>query len=379
MIYVDHAAASPLSAAALNAMLPLLREDFGNPSSPHEAGRRAAHALFAARVTMAECLDCSPREVCFTSGGSESDNQALFTMAELGKAAGKNHLVSTAQEHPAVLRALDRLRARGWEVTLVCPDQNGLISPADIGRALRPDTAGVSVMAANNETGVRQPVAEIGALCRKQGVLFHTDAVAAAGRVPLSFSALQADLLSLSGHKFGGPKGTGALLARRGISPVPLILGGGQERGSRAGTENVPAIVGMAAALEQSCSALPASMAETAALRDLLLEGLSALPGVRVTGLDAPRMPGVVHACFEGLESEELLMLLDEGGVCASAGSACSSGALEPSHVLRAMGVPPALARGALRISLGPENTEGEVRVLLDLIARCSARLRRAA
>lgn len=376
MIYADHAATAPLRPEALAAMLPLLGENFGNPSSTHSAGQAAARALAAARGEMAAALGCIAREITFTSGGTEADNQALRTAAALGAASGKRHLVVGAIEHPAVLRTLAALSEQGFAVTLVPPDAQGVVRAQAVAQALRPDTAAVSVMYANNETGTLQPAAEIAALCRARGVLCHTDAVQAAGQLPLSFAALDVDFLSLSAHKFGGPKGTGALIARRGITPVPLLYGGRQERGARAGTENTAAIAGMAAALTAACRALPQTVPALIALRERLIAGLSKLPAARLTGGGAPRAPGIVHFCFAGVESETLLLLLDEAGVCASAGSACEAGALEPSHVLRSMGVPEIWAHGAVRFSLGAENTPAEIDAIICAVREIVTRLR---
>ncbi len=378
MIYADHAATAPLSPAALAAMLPLLQETCGNPSSTHAAGQAAARVLADARLRMAAALGCTGREVFFTSGGTEADGQALLTMAALGAAAGKKHLVSTAFEHPAVLRTLEHLEKHGFSVTLVTPQPDGVVREADVAAALREDTAGVSVMLANNEVGTLQPAAEIAALCRERQILCHTDAVQAAGQVPVNFDALGVDLLSLSAHKFGGPKGTGALLARRGIQPYALLRGGRQERGVRAGTENVPAIAGMAAALEEAVQGQQRRMQAVTALREQLIGGLETVPGARLTGSRTARVPGIVHFCFAGVESETLLVLLDEAGICASAGSACEAGALEPSHVLRSMAVPPKEAAGALRLSLGPENTPAEIETIIRTVRHTVARLRRS-
>lgn len=377
MIYADHAATTQVSPAALDAMLPYLRQTFGNPSSSHSAGMAAARGLFDARAQIADCVGCLAREVIFTSGGSEADNQALLTMARIGRETGKTHLVASAFEHPAILQTLKMLERYGFFVTLVAPDATGIVQPEQIAAAMQKQTVGVSVMLANNEIGTLQPVEEIARLCREQGVLCHCDAVQAVGHVPVSFQKLGVDLLSLSGHKFTGPKGVGALIAKQGLELEPVIRGGGQERGVRAGTENMPGIAGMAAALRFECDRLPEYMQKVTRLRDQLAEGVLGIPGAHLTGDFTRHTPGIVHLCMEGLESETMLYLLNEAGICASAGSACSAGALTPSHVLHSMGIADELARGALRFSLGAENTEAEVKEIVQTLRQICTRLRK--
>lgn len=376
MIYADHAATSPMTPAALQAYLRGTERLWANPSSLYGPARQAKAALEGARGELARCLGASPREILFTSGGSEADNQALRTGAYLGAKAGKRHLLSTKIEHPAVLRTLEALGQEGFDVTLLEPDGLGRVDPAAVEAALRPDTALVSVMLANNEVGTLEPLAEIGKLCRSRGVLLHTDAVQAVGQIPVDAPALGVDLLSLSAHKFGGPKGIGALYCRRGLQALPLIRGGGQERGKRAGTEDLPGILAMAAALTEAVSRMAENRDRLQNLRDRLIRGLLALPGVRLNGDPVNRLPGNVHVSFRDIEGETLLLLLDEAGICASAGSACSSGSLEPSHVLRAMGVPSDYLGGSLRLTLGPENTETEIGTILSEVQKALTRLR---
>ena len=375
-VYADHAATTKISPAALAAMLPCFTEVYGNPSSPHAAGQAASHFLVHARSMIARCLNCRPEELTFTSGGSESDTQALLSAARNGAKQGKRHIVSTAFEHHAVLRTLERLSREGFTIELLPVGPTGTVTAAQVAAALRPDTCLVSVMYANNEIGSVLPVGELGALCRELGVAFHTDAVQAAGHLPIDVQAQSIDLLSLSAHKFNGPKGAGVLYARRGTPLVSLIEGGAQERGKRAGTENLPAIVGMAAALEESCAHMAENAARVSALRDRLAAGLSAIPHSRLNGDPNHRLPGTVSLCFEGVEGEALLLLLDAAGICASSGSACASGSLEPSHVLLALGLPPEAANGALRLSLGTENTDDEIDYLLAEIPKAVAALR---
>ena len=325
---------------------------------------------------MARCIGALPREICFTSGGSEADNQALRGAAWLGKQRGKTHLISTAIEHHAVLHTLDRLKEEGFDVTLIGVDETGIVRPEDVAAAMREDTALVSVMYANNEIGTIQPIAEIGALCRQRGVLFHTDAVQAVGHLPIDVRRDNIDLLSLSGHKFCGPRGTGALYIRQGLSLRPLIEGGAQERGRRAGTENLPAIAGMAAALDEACSGMEARNVRLCALRDRLIAGLAQIPHSLLNGDPVRRLPGNVNFCFEGIEGETLLLLLDEQGIQASSGSACTSGSLDPSHVLLALGRSRETARGSLRLSLGAENTEEDVDTIIRETGKAVAALR---
>ena len=377
MIYLDNAATTRLSDTALQAMTPYLQEQYGNPSSLYAFGQQAQEALTAARGTVARCLNAAdPREITFTSGGSEADNQALRSAAYMGARKGKKHLISTAIEHHAVLHTLAALEKEGFSVTLVPVPENGIVRPADIAAAIRPDTCLVSVMFANNEIGTIQPVGEIGALCREKGILFHTDAVQAAGHLPIDVQAQNIDLLSLSAHKFHGPKGAGVLYARKGVVLTPLIQGGAQERGKRAGTENVPAIMGMAAALEEACLHREENAAAMARLRDKLIEGLSRIPHSVLNGDREQRLPGNVHFCFEGIEGESMLLLLDDAGICASSGSACTSGSLDPSHVLLAIGRPHEIAHGSLRLTLSPATTEAEIDRTVEEVTRVVAYLR---
>lgn len=375
-IYLDNAATTRISPAALRAMLPCLEEHYGNPSSLYAFGQDARERLERARAQIAARLHCEAKEVYFTSGGSEADNQALRSAARIGAAKGKRHIVSTAFEHHAVLHTLDRLREEGFEVTLLDVHGDGLVRPAEVAAAIRPDTCLVSVMYANNEIGTIQPVAEIGRICREKGVLFHTDAVQAAGYLPIDVQEQNIDLLSLSAHKFHGPRGAGVLYARTGVRLTPLIEGGAQERGCRAGTENLPAIVGMAAALEEACRDGDARRVRVAALRDRLIHGLARIPHAVLNGDPVQRLPGNVNFCFEGIEGESLLLLLDDEGICASSGSACTSGSLDPSHVLLAIGRPHEIAHGSLRLTLSEQTTEEEIDYTIDAVTRAVARLR---
>jgi len=375
-IYADHAATTPVSEAALAAMMPCFREIYGNPSSLHTPGQRAAEKLAEAREVFARLLNVEPREITFTSGGSESDNQALRSGAAWGAKKGKRHIVSTKFEHHAVLHTLQALEKEGFEVTLLDIPENGIVTAEQVKAALREDTCLVSVMFANNEIGTIQPVAEIGRVCREAGVLFHTDAVQACGHVLVNIKELNVDMLSLSAHKFHGPKGVGVLYARRGIPLVNVIHGGAQERGKRAGTENVPAICGAAAAFEAACANLESEAERLTALRDKLIAGLTKLPHTVLNGDAQRRLPGNVHLCFEGIEGESLLLLLDARGIAASSGSACTSGSLDPSHVLLALGRPHEVAHGSLRLTLGVGNTEEEVDYMLREIPKVVEYLR---
>ena len=376
MIYADNAATTRMSEAAVAAMLPAMREGYGNPSSLYAFGQEAKERLEAAREQIARCLGCDAREVTFTSGGSEADNQALRSAAALGARRGKRHIVSTAFEHHAVLHTLRRLEQEGFSVTLLDVHENGIVRPEEIAAAIREDTCLVSVMYANNEIGTVQPIAEIGAICREKGVLFHTDAVQAVGHIPVDVRRDNIDMLSLSGHKFHGPKGVGVLVCRRGIPLTPLIEGGAQERGKRAGTENVPAICGMAAALAESCEKREENARRLAVLRDRLIAGLTAIPHSALNGDAVSRLPGNVNVCFEGIEGESLLLLLDDKGVCASSGSACTSGSLDPSHVLLAIGRPHEVAHGSLRLTLSEENTAEEVETIIAAVTEVVQYLR---
>ena len=367
-IYADNAATTKMSQLALDAMMPYMQNIYGNPSSLHSAGQEAAEALVTARESMAALLGCEPRELYFTSGGSEADNQAILSAARIGARRNKKHIISTAFEHHAVLHTLKKLEREGYEVTLLDVHENGMVSAAQVAEAIREDTCLVTVMYANNEIGSVMPIAEIGAVCREKGVLFHTDAVQAAGHLDIDVAAQNIDMLSLAAHKFHGPKGVGALYVRKGIVLSNLIEGGAQERGKRAGTENVPAIMGMAAAFADACAHRDENNAHMQKLRDKLIAGLSTIPHAVLNGDREHRLPGNVHFCFEGIEGESLLLLLDMKGICASSGSACTSGSLEPSHVLLAIGRPHEIAHGSLRLSLCPENTEEEVDYMLKAI-----------
>ncbi len=368
MIYADNAATTKMSRAAVEAMLPFLEEEYGNPSSLYSFGQKAKEALEDARNRIAACLGADPREITFTSGGSESDNQAIFSAAKQGEKKGKKHIVSTAFEHHAVLHTLEKLRKQGFEITLLDVHSDGLVTPEQVRDAIREDTCLVTVMFANNEIGTIQPIREIGAVCREKGVLFHTDAVQAVGHVAIDVKEQNVDMLSLSAHKFHGPKGIGALYARRGVILDNVINGGAQERGKRAGTENVAAIVGMARALEDACAGLEDYTARITALRDRLIEGLDAIPYSELNGDRTHRLPGNVNFCFEGIEGESLLLLLDDKGICASSGSACTSGSLDPSHVLLAIGRPHEVAHGSLRLSLGDDATEEQVDYMIEAV-----------
>ena len=369
-IYTDNAATTRMSDTAVAAMLPCLQGNYGNPSSLHSVGQRAAEALQGARETVARCLGCDPKEIIFTSGGSEADNQAIISAARFGALKGKKHIISTAFEHHAVLHTLKKLEKEGFEVELLDTGELGTVTPEQVAKAIRPDTALVTIMYANNEIGSILPIPEIGAVCREKGVLFHTDAVQAAGHLHINVREQNIDMLSLSGHKFHGPKGSGVLYVKKGIPLVNVIEGGAQERGKRAGTENLPAIVGMAAALQEACDHIDENAAKVTALRDKLIAGLSKIPHSALNGDPVHRLPGNVNFCFEGIEGESLLLLLDAKGICASSGSACTSGSLDPSHVLLAIGRPHEVAHGSLRLSLCEWNTEEEVDVILREVPR---------
>ena len=375
-IYADNAATTKMSQAAIRAMLPYLDGIYGNPSSLHSAGQAAREALESARAVMARGLGCEPREITFTSGGSEADNQAIRTAAWLGARKGKKHIVSTAFEHHAVLHTLEALEQEGFEVTLLDVHGDGRITAEEVAAAIRPDTCLVTVMYANNEVGTVEPIAQIGAVCREKGVLFHTDAVQAAGHLSIDVEKEHIDLLSLSAHKFHGPKGAGVLYARKGIPLRNLICGGAQERGKRAGTENLPAIMGMAAAFEEALAEMDQRTAQVTALRDRLIDGLGQIPHSLLNGHRTERLPGNVSFCFEGIEGESLLLLLDDRGVEASSGSACTSGSLDPSHVLLALGRPHEIAHGSLRLTLSHETTEEEVDYMIDAVTQVVEYLR---
>lgn len=367
MIYADHASTTALSPKALEAMLPYFTQKYGNPSSLYAFGQQAKSDLEEARAAVARCLNAKPEEIYFTSGGTEADNWALRGVAELMALKGRKtgHIITTAIEHHAILHTAQYLEKNGYEVTYLPVDGDGMVDPAAVEGAIRPDTILISIMAANNEIGTIEPIAEIGAIAKAHKVLFHTDAVQAVGHIPVDVEAWNVDLLSLSGHKFGGPKGVGVLYMRKPLRLPPLIHGGGQEKGRRSGTENVPGAVGLAAALTEAVENLPAESARLAALRDKLIAGLSVLPYTRATGSLTRRLPGTASFVFEGVEGEALLLHLDARGICASSGSACSSASLDPSHVLLSIGLPHAIAHGSLRISLGPDNTEADVDYML--------------
>lgn len=361
MIYLDNAATTKMSETAIKAMFSAVNEVYGNPSSLHSVGQKAAEALQNARETIAGLIGAKPNEITFTSGGSEADNQAIISAARLGEKKGKKHIISTAFEHHAVLHTLNRFEKQGFEITLLDVGEKGLITADQVEKAIRPDTCLVTVMYANNEIGTIQPIAEIGAVCREKGVTFHTDAVQAAGHIKLNVTEQNIDMLSISAHKFHGPKGVGVLYAKRGIALTNLIDGGAQERGKRAGTEDVPAIIGMAAAFKEACENIENDSLKVRALRDRLISGISKIPHSILNGDPTQRLDGNVNFCFEGIEGESLLLLLDDKGICASSGSACTSGSLDPSHVLLAIGRVHDIAHGSLRLSLSAENTEEEI------------------
>lgn len=367
-VYADNAATTAVSDAAVAAMLPCFQEFYGNPSSLYTTGQLAAEKLAAAREVFARGLHAQPREITFTSGGSEADNQALRSGAAMGARKGKKHIISTKFEHHAILHTLQALEKEGYEVTLLDIPPDGVVTAQQVRDAIRPDTCLVSVMFANNEIGTVQPIEEIGDVCREAGVLFHTDAVQAAGHLAIDVEALHIDMLSLSAHKFHGPKGVGVLYARRGIALENVIYGGAQERGKRAGTENVPGICGAAAAFEEACANLEKNAAYVTPMRDKLIAGLSAIPYSILNGDSVRRLPGNVNFCFEGIEGESLLLLLDAKGIAASSGSACTSGSLDPSHVLLALGRPHEVAHGSLRLSLSEYNKPEEVDYILEVL-----------
>lgn len=376
-IYADNAATTQMSDTAIQAMLPYLKEIYANPSSVHLLGQRSASALFNARQQIAQVLHCAAREIYFTSGGSEADNQALISAAALGKAQGKRHIVTTAMEHHAILHTAEYLEAQGFTVNYLRPQANGIVSAKQVKEALTSDTCLVSIMYANNETGAVQPIKEIGALCHEQSILFHTDAVQAAGHLDIDVMRDNIDMLSLSAHKFHGPKGVGLLFAKSGINLTSLIRGGGQERGKRAGTENLPGIIGLAAALKAAQEQLQANTAYITSLRDALRSGLEAIDGSLFNGDRENCLPGTVNYSFSGVNGEALLSLLSNEGICCSSGSACSAGSLEPSHVLLALGLSHELAQSALRFSLCEYNTPEEVQIIIEKVTEAVKRLRR--
>ena len=375
-VYADNAATTKVSPTAVAAMMPFLTEEYGNPSSFYSLGQRAAEALVKARETVAECLGAEPGEIYFTSGGSEADNQAIRSAAFVGAKKGKRHIISTKFEHHAVLHTLAQLEKEGFDVTLLDVHPNGVITVEDVANAIREETCLVTIMFANNEIGTMQPIKEIGALCREKKIPFHTDAVQAVGHVPINVKEMNIDMLSLSGHKFHSPKGVGALYVRRGIPLKNLIEGGQQEKGKRGGTENMPGIVGMAAALKESTDHMAENMKKITVLREKLITGLEKIPHSKLNGDRNLRVPGTVNFCFEGIEGESMLLLLDANGIAASSGSACTSGSLDPSHVLLALGLPHEVAHGSLRLSIGEYNNEAEIDHILETVPKVVERLR---
>ena len=367
-IYADNAATTKMSRTAIDAMLPCMEEVFGNPSTLYQTGQRAKEVIEQARDDIAAIINASPKEITFTSGGSEADNQAIRSGAMLGKKQGKMHIISTAFEHHAVLHTLKRLEEEGFDVTLLDVHENGVVTPEEVDAAIRDDTCLVTIMTANNEIGTIQPIREIGAVCRKRGVLFHTDAVQAVGHIPIDVEKDNIDMLSASAHKFHGPKGAGFLYARKGIRLTNIIDGGAQERGKRAGTENVPAIAGMAAALKEAAANMSTNSAKLQAMRDRLIAGLEQVPHSALNGDRERRLPGNVNFCFEGVEGESILLLLDDKGIQASSGSACTSGSLDPSHVLLAIGRVHDVAHGSLRLTLGEDITEEQVDYIIKSV-----------
>ena len=367
-IYADNAATTRMSKTAIDAMIPYMGEIYGNPSSLHTVGQKANEALQSARERVAKIFNCSAREILFTSGGSEADNQAIISAARIGEKKGKKHIISTAFEHHAVLHTLAKLEKEGFEVTLLDVHENGIVTPEEVAAAIRPDTCLVTIMYANNEIGSIQPIPEIGAVCREKGVLFHTDAVQAAGHLHIDVQAQNIDMLSLSAHKFHGPKGVGVLYAKKGIALTNIIEGGAQERGKRGGTENIAGIMSMPAALEEACAIIDKNAAHLIPLRDKLIAGLEAIPHSILNGDRTNRLPSNVNFCFEGIEGESLLLLLDDKGICASSGSACTSGSLDPSHVLLAIGRVHDVAHGSLRLSLGEDITEEEIDYMIEAV-----------
>ena len=375
-VYADNAATTRVSDTAFNAMLPYFKELYGNPSSLYTLGQKSQEAIFSARETVAACLNCDIKEITFTSGGSEADNQAIISAAYLGAKSGKKHIISSAFEHHAVLHTLEKLKKEGFEITLLPVHSDGFVRVEELKDAIREDTALVTIMFANNEIGTVQPIAEIGKICRERGVIFHTDAVQAAGHIKIDVKAQNIDMLSIASHKFHGPKGAGALYARKGIPLLNLIEGGAQERGKRAGTENVPAIVGMAAALKESCDSLDKNFNYVKSLRDMIARELSKIPHSKINGDLERGLAGTLNMCFEGIEGESLLLLLDDKGISASSGSACTSGSLDPSHVLLALGLPHEVAHGSLRISLSEYNTKEEAEHIIREVPKVVEYLR---
>ena len=375
-IYADNAATTKMSDLAIEAMLPYMKDVYGNPSSLHSVGQEAAEVLFDARTKMAKCLGCEAKEIYFTSGGSEADNQAIISAANRGERKGKKHIISTAFEHHAVLHTLKKLEKQGFEITLLPVGEMGIVNPDDVKNAIKDETCLVTIMYANNEIGTIQPIEKIGEICKEKGVIFHTDAVQAAGHIKIDVKEQNIDMLSLSAHKFHGPKGVGALYVKSGIVVSNIIEGGAQERGKRGGTENIPAIVSMAAAFEDACSKIDENTQKLIPMRDRLIEGLSKIPHSILNGDAILRLPGNVNMCFEGIEGESLLLMLDMHGVCASSGSACTSGSLDPSHVLLAIGRVHEIAHGSLRLSLSEYNSEEEIDKIINAVTEVVSYLR---
>ena len=375
-VYADNAATTCISQTALDAMMPYLTKQYGNPSSLYAFGQAAKEAIEDARKTVAACINAQPREIYFTSGGSEADNQAILSAAKIGARKGKRHLISTAFEHHAVLHTLKKLEKEGFDVTLLPVHEDGVVRMADVEAAIRDDTALVTVMFANNEIGTVQPVTEIGAFCRERNIPFHTDAVQAAGHMPIDVEAMNIDMLSLSGHKFHAPKGVGVLYVKKNFPLMNLIEGGGQERGKRAGTENVAGIVALAAALKESCDTMEENTARILPMRDKLISELGKIPHSIINGSMEKHVPGTVNICFEGLEGDGLLLMLDQNGICASSGSACNAGSIDPSHVLLSLGIPYELARGSLRLSIGEYNTMEEIDHIIRVVPQVVETLR---
>lgn len=376
MIYADNAATTQMTASVIETMLAAMKNSWGNPSSLYDFGQRAAEELNSAREKIAACIKAEPQEIYFTSGGSEADNQAIISAAKNGARKNKRHIISTAFEHHAVLHTLKKLERENFEIELLDVHDNGIITPAQVANAIRNDTCLVTVMFANNEIGTVQPIAEIGKICREKKIPFHTDAVQAAGHLPIDVKAQNIDMLSISAHKFHGPKGIGVLFARKGIPLVNLIEGGAQEKGKRAGTENLPAILGMATALQDACDNLKAHTEKVLALREKLIDGLAQIPHSTLNGDRINRLPGNVNFCFEGVEGEALLLHLDDKGICASSGSACTSGSLDPSHVLLAIGRPHEIAHGSLRLSIDETTSEDDVNYIVQSVGEVVEYLR---
>ena len=375
-VYADNAATTSVSKTALDAMLPYLTENYGNPSSLYGFAQKATEAVAQARATVAACLNAEPREIYFTSGGSEADNQAIISAAKAGERKGKKHLISTRFEHHAVLHTLKKLEKEGFDVTLLDVHEDGVVRLEDVAAAIREDTALVTIMFANNEIGTVQPIKEIGALCREKGIPFHTDAVQAAGHMPIDVKEMNIDMLSISGHKFHAPKGVGVLYAKKNMPLFNLIEGGAQERGRRGGTENVAGIVALAAALKESIDNMEANTAKIIPMRDKLFAELSKIPHSKINGSLEHHVPGTVNMCFEGIEGESLLLMLDMNGICASSGSACTSGSLDPSHVLLSLGLPHEVAHGSLRLSIGEYNTMEEIDHIIEVVPKVVQYLR---